>query len=103
MSNFLNKFKKDKKSKKEYKDLYETELSNRKLCETRLRELREENVQLQKETGIAELRKKLMAATDEIAFLKEDRARLYVQLEDLRNEKTLETIKEKGSTDNGEQ
>lgn len=69
-----------------YRNLYETELHNRKMYERRYKEVIQENINLQKETGLADLRKQLNQALDEIAFLKEDRAKLYIQLEDARNE-----------------
>lgn len=81
MSNFLSKF-----NKPNYKQLYETEVNNRKLYEQRYKEIKKENVELQKSSGIADIRVKLKQAVDEIAFLKEDRAKLYIQLEDTRNE-----------------
>lgn len=88
MSNFLSKFK-----KLNYKELYETELNNRKLYEQRYKELKDENIELQKKTGLANLRVKYNKALDKIAFLKEDRAKLYIQLEDARNE--LDVLKSK--------
>ena len=91
MSNFLSKFKKPN-----YKELYEIELNNRKLYEKRYNEIKKENVELQKSSGIAEIRKKLEMAINEIAFLKEDRAKLYIQLEDARNELDLLKSKKKG-------
>ena len=90
MSNFLSKFKKPN-----YKELYETELNNRRLYEKRYKEIQKENVELQKSSGIAEIRKKLEMAINEIAFLKEDRAKLYVQLEDTRNELDFIKLKQK--------
>lgn len=69
-----------------YRNLYETELHNRKMYERRYKEVIQENINLQKETGLADLRKQLNQALDEIAFLKEDRSKLYIQLEDARNE-----------------
>ena len=64
MSNFLSKFRKE--NKKDYKTLYETELNNRKLIELRYKELKKENIELQKGTGLAELRVKFNKALDEI-------------------------------------
>ena len=92
MSNLLSKFKKE--SKKDYKTLYETELNNRKIFENRYKELKQENIELQKGTGLAELRVKFNKALDEIEMLREDRAKLYVQREDLQNE--LDMLKKKG-------
>lgn len=84
MSSIISKITKNK-----YKTLYETELNNRKMYEKRYRELKKQYEDLQKEKGIGDLRKKIMELTDENAFLKEDRAKLYIQLEDLRNEKEM--------------
>lgn len=100
MGNFLRKFRKEKK---DYKTLYETELNNRKLFELRYKELRDENIELQKETGLAELRVKFNKAIDEIEMLRKDRAKLYVQREDLQNELDLLKGKKKGrNKKNGE-
>jgi hypothetical protein len=55
MSNFLRKI--ARKEKKDYKTLYETELQNRKAYETRYKQIKEENIELQKSSGLAELRK----------------------------------------------
>ena len=93
MSNFLSRFRKEKK---DYKTLYETELNNRKLIELRYKELKKENIELQKETGLAELRVKFSKAIDEIEMLRKDRATLYVQREDLQNELDLLKGKKKG-------
>lgn len=87
----LNKLK-----RKDYKTLYETELNNRKVIEQRYKELKKENIELQKETGIADLRVKYNKALDEIAFLKEDRAKLYLQREDAINELNMLKSKKKG-------
>ena len=101
MSNFLSKFRKE--SKKDYKTLYETELNNRKLIELRYKELKKENIELQKKTGLAELRVKFSKAIDEIEMLRKDRAKLYVQREDLQNELDLLKGKKKGrNKKNGE-
>ena len=94
MSNFLSKFRKE--NKKDYKTLYETELNNRKLIELRYKELKKENIELQKETGLAELRVKFSKAIDEIEMLRKDRATLYIQREDLQNELDLLKGKKKG-------
>lgn len=100
MSNILSKFRKEKK---DYKTLYEAELNNRKLYEKRYKQLKDENIKLQKETGLADMKKKMMQLANDVYFLKKDRAKLYVQLEDLRNEKQFEILKEKESGNNGEQ
>ena len=99
MSNMLRKFRKEKPN---YKELYETELNNRKKYEKRYREKCSDYIALQKEKGIDELRKKLMEISDEldnakveISFLKEDRSKLYLQLEDTRNELEIERNKNK--------
>lgn len=102
MSNFLSKF--NRKTRSDYEKLYEIELSNRKKYESRYKKLIEENVELQKETGLANLRVKYNKALDEIAFLKEDRAKLYIQLEDARNELDMLKLKskaKKGKKENG--
>lgn len=90
MSNILRRFKREEK--KDYKELYEIELNNRKKYEQRYREKCRDYISLQKEKGIGELKKALMQITDERDFLKEDRAKLYVELEDIRNE--LNILKE---------
>lgn len=94
MSNMLKKFRKEKK---DYRVLYEIELENRKRYEQRYREKCRDYIALQKDKGIGELRKKLMEISDElnnakveISFLKEDRSKLYLQLEDTRNELEIE-------------
>ncbi len=101
MSSILKKFRKEKKPN--YKELYEIELENRKKYEKRYREKCNEYIELQKEKGIGELRKRLMETTDkldnakeQIAFLKQDRSKLYVKLEDLRNELEIERNKNNG-------
>lgn len=90
MSSFLKKFGKEKKN---YKELYEIELNNRQKYEKRYREKCRDYIALQKEKGLPELKQALMQITDERDFLKEDRARLYVELEDLRNQIKLEKPK----------
>ena len=102
-----------KESKLTYKQLYEIELNNRKMYEQRYKEVMEENYKLQKESGLADLRKEIIKLKEEKTKtevnykalealyneIKEDRARLYIQLEDLRNEKELEKNRE---SNNGE-
>ena len=90
MSSFLKKFGKEKKN---YKELYEIELNNRQKYEKRYREKCRDYIALKKEKGLPELKQALMQITDERDFLKEDRARLYVELEDLRNQIKLEKPK----------
>lgn len=100
MSNFLKKFGKEKKN---YKELYEIELENRKKYEKRYREKCKDYIALQEEKGLPELKKSLMELSDERDILKEDRARLYVQLEDARNEiKILEAKKKTTRKKKGE-
>jgi hypothetical protein len=89
----LRKFRKEKEPN--YKELYEIEMQNRKLYEKRYREIEKQYRDLQKESGIAELRVKLTNAVEELAFVKEDRAKLYIELEDTRNELELERNKNK--------
>ena len=48
------------------------------------------------------MKKKMMQLANDVYFLKKDRAKLYIQLEDLRNEKQLEILKEKTGGNNGE-
>ena len=57
-----------KQSKLTYKKLYEIEKNNRQMYEKRYKEVYEENIELQKSTGLAELRKEI--------------ARLKLELED---------------------
>lgn len=90
MSNLLKKIERNK-----YKNLYETEVKNRKMYEKRYREIEKAYQELQKESGIAELRVKLTNAVEELAFVKEDRAKLYVELEDTINELEIERNKNK--------
>lgn len=100
MSSFLRKFKREKEPN--YKELYEIELNNRKKYEKRYRQKCAESIELQKQTGIADLRKKLMQVSDELeqkklelSEIKEDRSKLYVKLEDTRNELEIERNKNK--------
>lgn len=90
MSSFLRKFKREKEPN--YKELYEIELNNRKKYEKRYREKCNEYIELQKQSGISDLRKKLMEISDELSFVKEDRAKLYLELEDLKNKIKLGDI-----------
>lgn len=92
--------KKDKKQEqKDYKTLYETELNNRKLYEQRYKEIHRKYIELQNSSGIAELRKENLKLTvendflkdnaeklyqDKIKQLKEENARLRIELEDLK-------------------
>ena len=66
----------------------------RKKYEKRYREKCRDYIALQKEKGLPELKQALMKITDERDFLKEDRARLFVQLEDLKNDIKLGKVKE---------
>ena len=100
MSNFLKRIGKEKKN---YKELYEIEVENRKKYEKRYREKCKDYIALQEEKGLPELKKSLMELSDERDILKEDRARLYVQLEDARNEiKILEAKKKTTRKKKGE-
>ena len=90
MSNFLRKIVRNKK--KDYKTLYETELKNRKAYETRYKQIKEEYIELQKGSGLAELRKtniKLMEEkhnlTNDNKELNELVAKLRIELEDTKN------------------
>lgn len=90
MSNFLRKI--ARKEKKDYKALYETELQNRKAYETRYKQIKEENIELQKGSGLAELRKiniKLIEEnyilTNENKELNEMVAKLRIELEDAKS------------------
>lgn len=108
--------KKDKKQEqKDYKTLYEIELNNRKLYEQRYKEIHEKYVELQNSSGIAELRKENLKLTvendflkdnaeklyqDKIKQLKEENARLKIELEDLKgfkeqDEQYIKALKEK--------
>lgn len=93
-----------KESKLTYKQLYEQEVNNRKLYEKRYKEVYDENIKLQKETGLAEIRKennelkdKIFDLNIQLSEIKEDRAKLYIQLEDLKNEKELKVFKEENN------
>lgn len=63
--------------KNKYKTLYETELHNRKMYEKRYKEVIQENIELQKSTGIAELRKEIaklkLELEDTKGFLEQER------------------------------
>ena len=100
MSNFLRKFRKEKEPN--WKELYEIELNNRKKYEKRYREKCKDYIDLQKEKGLDKLKLELMKISDdltkaqeELSFVKEDRAKLYIQLEDTRNELKTERNKKK--------
>ena len=84
MSNFLRKI-----SSKKYKELYETELRNRKAYEERYKQIHEQYVELQKESGLAELRKTNINLITENHILEKDNkelnelvAKLRIELED---------------------
>lgn len=108
--------KKDKKQEqKDYKTLYKTELNNRKLYEQRYKEIHGKYIELQNSSGIAELRKENLKLTvendflkdnaeklyqDKIKQLKEENARLKIELEDLKgfkeqDEQYIKALKEK--------
>ena len=63
--------------KNKYKTLYETELHNRKMYEKRYKEVYEENIELQKSTGLADLRKEIaklkLELEDTKGFLEQER------------------------------
>ena len=87
MSNFLRKIVRNKK--KDYKTLYETELKNRKAYETRYKQIKEENIELQKGSGLAELRKTNIKLMEEKHILTNDNkelnelvTKLRIELED---------------------
>ena len=65
MSSIVSKTKK-KESKLTYKQLYEIELNNRKMYEQQYRKKCEENVELQKETELPELRLKIRQLSAEL-------------------------------------
>ena len=69
---------------KNWKKLYQTEYNNRKLYEKRYREVKLENEELQKKTGLAELRKENMELRQEILDLKIQKTDLLIQLDDLK-------------------
>lgn len=68
---------------KNWKKLYQTEYNNRKLYEKRYRELKVENEELQKKTGLAKLRKKNNILRQQVIDLKIQRADLLIKLDDL--------------------
>ena len=59
-------FKRLGKTKRDYKKLYEIELNNRKLFEKRCKELRKEKADLEKSSGIADLRIEIKKLTIEL-------------------------------------
>lgn len=67
-----------------YKDLYETELNNRKMYEKRYREVEKKYRDLQKEKGIGNMRKELMNLKDTNYELKAQVAQLKFDIEDIR-------------------
>ena len=67
-----------------YKDLYETELNNRKMYEKRYREIEKQYQDLQRNKGIGNLKKELMRLKDDNYDLKAQVAQLKFDLEDLR-------------------
>lgn len=83
---------------KNYKKLYETEVQNRKAYEKRYKEIKKENEELQKETGLADLRVKYEKVLNEkfeedvlIRKLKEELAKVKIELEDTQGFLTQET------------
>lgn len=113
MGSLARKFNR-KQNKVDYKTLYETELNNRKLFEQRYKEIHDKYVELQRGSGIAELRKenaKLVVENDflkanaealykeENKKLKEEIAKLKIELEDLKgfkqqDEQCIKALKE---------
>ena len=69
---------------KNWKKLYQTEYNKWKLYEKRYREVKLENEELQKKTGLAELRKENMELRQEILDLKIQKTDLLIQLDDLK-------------------
>lgn len=67
-----------------YKNLYETELNNRKMYEKRYREIEQKYRDLQKNKGIGEMRKELMRLKDTNYDLKVQVAQLKLDVEDLK-------------------
>jgi len=63
--------------KNKYKTLYETELHNRKMYEQRYKEIYDKYIELQKSTGMAELRKEIaklkLELEDTKGFLEQER------------------------------
>lgn len=76
---------------KNYKQLYETELANRKAYEKRYREKEKECQELQVRQGYAELRKQLNETVQELRELKMVRTDLAIRLEDMEGFKKQET------------
>ena len=90
-------------AKNKYKTLYETELHNRKMYEEQYKDLHKRYVDLQKETGIADLRKQLMKLADEVEQLrplKEENAKLKNEIEDLKKNVRIAYM-EKGDESDG--
>ena len=67
-----------------YKNLYETELNNRKMYEKRYREIEKQYQDLQRNKGIGIMKKELMKLKDANYELKATVAQLKFDLEDLR-------------------
>ena len=88
-----------------YKDLYETELNNRKMYEKRYREVEQKYRDLQKNKGIGEMRKELMRLKDIEYELKAQVAQLKFDLEDIKGfyqqEKTAKEYLKKERDNNG--
>ena len=72
MSNIFRKYIKEKK---DYKSLYELELSNRKKYEERYKQIQKDYENLQKESGIADLRVQIKKLTIDL----EDKTGLLYQ------------------------
>lgn len=101
MSNFLRKI--TRKDKKDYKKLYEIELQNRKAYEARYKEMHEQYVELQKGSGIAELRKENMQLKHEITELKIelDDTKCFLQHEKEVSEALRKEVKDGSKNDKG--
>ena len=69
---------------KNWKKLYQAEYNNRKLYEKRYREVKLENEELQKKTGLAKLRKENMELRQQILDFKIQKTDLLIQLDDLK-------------------
>ena len=76
---------------KNYKKLYKIELENRKLYEERYKQVKKENEELQVKQGYAELKKKNNKLALENRELKEIKAKLLIELEDINGFKAQET------------
>lgn len=97
MGSLTRKF--ERKKNKDYKTLYETELNNRKLYEQRYKDIHDQYIELQIGSGLANLRKENMQLVNENQILKEEVARLKIELDDLKgfkeqDEQCIKALKE---------